>query len=231
MPGERDGQAGLALPPLAEVGDRDEPVLAVREAALVDDQARVDLARDDGLQDPVVAELDDVAERRRRQPEEQERRRLAARHGDAPGRRVLERAGLARDHERADAATERGAAAEQPVPVAGGRRRAEAELRELELGARRAPVQLLDVEQHRLDLERRGDEPVDERVERECVVRAGGEAEALSFTMRPKNQASSGLRSSSRVNGRTCSPWPSRSETVKSSSSASFASCSASPSS
>ena len=27
-PGQRDGQAGLALPPLAEVGDRDEAVLA-----------------------------------------------------------------------------------------------------------------------------------------------------------------------------------------------------------
>ncbi len=93
-----------------------------------------------------------------------------------------------------------------------------------------APVQLLDVEQHRLDLERRGDEPVHERMECERVVRAGSEAEA-QLHERPKNHFSSGFSSSSRVNGRTRSSWPSRSETVKSSSSVSFASCSASPSS
>ena len=114
--------------------------------------------------------------------------------------------------------------------VAGSRRRAEAELRQRPLCTGRPPIQLLDVEQHRLDLERRGNEAVHERVERERVVRARSEAEAESHE-RPKNQASSGLRSSSRVNGRTCSAWPSRSETVKSSSSVSFASCSASPSS
>ena len=63
-PGERDRQPGLAFPPLSEVGDRHEPVLAVREAALVDDQAGVHLACDDRVEDPVVAELDHVAERR-----------------------------------------------------------------------------------------------------------------------------------------------------------------------
>ena len=196
----------------------------------MDDQARVDLARDDRVEDPVVAQLDHVAERRRREAEEQERRRLAARDGDAPGRCLLQRARLARDHERADAVTERGAAPQQPIPVAGRRRGTEAQLRELELGAGRPPVQLLDVEQHRLDLERRGNEPVHERVERERVVRAGREAEG-QLHERPKNHFSSGLRSSSRVNGRTCSPCPSRSETVKSSSSVSFASWRQSPSS
>ena len=54
---------------------------------------------------------------------------------------------------------------------------------------------------------------------------------AEAATQRPKNQASSGFRHSSRVNGRRCSGWPSCSETVRSSSSAAFASSSASSSS
>ena len=41
---ERNGQAGVGLPPLAQVGDRHEPVLGVRESALVDDQAGIGLA-------------------------------------------------------------------------------------------------------------------------------------------------------------------------------------------
>ena len=196
----------------------------------MDDQAGVGSACGDRVENPVVAKLDDIAERRRREPEEQERRGLPARNCDAPRRSLLQRARLARDHERADTAAERSPAAQQPVPVAGGRRRPEAELRELELGTARAPVQLLDVEQHRLDLERRGNEPVHEGVERERVVRAGGEAKA-QLHERPKNHFSSGFRSSARVNGRTRSSWPSRSETVKSSSRVSFASSSASPSS
>ena len=205
-------------------------MLCVGEAALVDDQPGVHVSRDDRVQDPVVAKLDHVAECGRREPEQQEGSRLAPRHGDAAGRRFLERSDLARHHERPDAATQRRAAAEQPVAVAGCRGRPEAELGELELGARRAAVQLLDVEQHRLHLERRGHEPVHERVERERVVRARSETEAKCHE-RPKNQASNGFSNSSRVNGLTCSPWPSPSETVKSSSSVSFASWRQSPSS
>ncbi len=52
-----------------------------------------------------------------------------------------------------------------------------------------------------------------------------------SYCYRPKNQASSGFRHSSRVNGRRCSERPSASETVRSSSSAVFAASSASSSS
>ena len=230
-PGERDGQTGLALPPLAEVGDGHEPVVGVRETALVDDQAGIDLARGDRGEDSVVAQLDHVAERRCHKAEEQEGRRLAARDGDGPGRKLLQRACFARDHERADAVTERSAAPQQPVPIArGSSHRAEAQLRELELGVSCPLVQLLDVEQHGLDLERRGNEPVHQRMERERVVGARREAEGQRHE-RPKNHFSSGLSSSSRVNGLTSSPWPSPSETVKSSSSVSFAACNASPSS
>ena len=48
---------------------------------------------------------------------------------------------------------------------------------ELEATGAAVPVQLLDVEQHRLDLERRLHQAVHERVERERVVRARREAE------------------------------------------------------
>ena len=117
-PRQRNGQARLAFPPLAEVGDRHEAVLCVGEAALVDDQPGVHVSRDDRVQDPVVAKLDHVAECGRREPEQQEGSRLAPRHGDATGRRFLERSDLARHHERPDSATQRRAASEQPVAVA-----------------------------------------------------------------------------------------------------------------
>ncbi len=213
-----------------EIGDGDEAVLAVREAALVDDQARVDLAGDDRVEDPVVAKLDHVAERRRGEAQEQERRRLPAGHGDASGGDLLQRALLARDDERADAAAERGAAAQQPVPVAGRRRRAEAQLRQLELAVAARRFSSSMSSRTGSTSNGAGDEPVHERVERERVVRARREAEAEPH-VRPKNHFSSGFSSSSRVNGRTCSPCPSRSETVKSSSSVSFASWRQSPSS
>ena len=82
-PGERHGQAGLALPPLAEVGDPDEAVVGVGEAALVDDQPGVDLARLDRRQDLVVAQLHHLAVLAVGEPEEQERRRLPAGNRDA----------------------------------------------------------------------------------------------------------------------------------------------------
>ena len=100
--------------------------------------------------------------------------------------------------------TERGAAPQQPVLVAHAGEGPERELRQVELARVRPAVQLLDVEQHRLELERGGNQAVHERVERKRVVRARGEAEGKRHE-RPKNQASSGLRSSSRVNGLTCS--------------------------
>src|SRR5207244_2112668 len=49
---------------------------------------------------------------------------------------------------------------------------------QLELAGRRAPVQLFDVVEHGLDLERRIDKPVRERVERERVVGARRVSEA-----------------------------------------------------
>ena len=50
---ERQGQAGLLEPPLAEVDDLVQALVAVVELALVDDQAGVDLALGDGREDLV----------------------------------------------------------------------------------------------------------------------------------------------------------------------------------
>jgi hypothetical protein len=82
-PGERHRQSRLALPPLAEVGDLDEAVVGVGEAALVDDQPGVDLTRLDRAEDLVVAQLHHLAVLRVGEPEEQERRRLPAGDRDA----------------------------------------------------------------------------------------------------------------------------------------------------
>ena len=153
-------------------------MIRVGEPTLVDDQARVDVARDDSRKDLVVAQFDDVAERGRSETKKEERRRLATGHGDPTARCVGERHRLARDDERADAAPERRAAPQQAIAIARRGGGAEAQLRQLELRRRRAPVQLLDVVERGLDLERRVDKTVRERVEGERVVRAGRVAEA-----------------------------------------------------
>ena len=75
----------------------------------------------------------------------------------------------------------------------------------------------------------RRDPPVHEGIVGICAE-ADADEHAV-YCSRPKNQASSGFSSSSRVNGRRCSERPSDSDTVRSSSSAAFAWSSASPSS
>ena len=110
------------------------------------------------------------------QPQQQERRRLPARDRQTPGDRVSERDRLTRDDERPDTVTERGAAPEHRV-ARRRRHRADRELRQVEPSLGGRAVQLLDVEQHRPHAERRVDEAVHERVEREGVVRARREAE------------------------------------------------------
>ena len=94
------GMPGLRLPPGAEVGDLDESVVGVGEAALVDDQARVDLAGGDGIEDRVVAHLDGLAERRRGQAQEQVGGGVPARDRD-PARGRLLQASPARGRRRA----------------------------------------------------------------------------------------------------------------------------------
>ena len=92
----------------------------------------------------------------------------------------------------ADAMPERRAAAQQAIAVADGRKRADAQLGQVELARVRAAIQLLDVEQHRPDPERRVHEPVRQRVERERVVRARRVAER-QFTHRATSSTSRGV--------------------------------------
>ena len=103
---------------------------------------------------------------------------LQSRYGDRAGGRLLQADRLARYHQRPAAEAQRGAASQQAVAIADSCERAEAELGQLQLAALRAPVQLLDIQQYRLELERRLDQPMHERMEGEGVVRAGREAEA-----------------------------------------------------
>ena len=176
--GERHGQARLALPPLAQVRDPHEPVILVGEAALVDDQAGVDLAARDRVEDAVVAQLDDLAERGRGLREQQERGGVEAGNGDAAGRSVCERRGLAGDDERPHPVAERRACAQRAVAIAKPGERPDADLRQLELAGAGRAVQLLDVAQRRPHAQVGAHEPVHHGVERERVVGAGREPEA-----------------------------------------------------
>src|SRR5947207_5001569 len=74
-PREWNRKPGLLLPPLTEVRDRQQAVVAVREAALVDDQPGVHLPARDRSEDPVVAQFDDIGEAGRRESKQEERRR------------------------------------------------------------------------------------------------------------------------------------------------------------
>ena len=113
--GQRHRQAGLGLPPFAEVGNLHQAVLGVGEAALVDDQPGVDLAALDRAEDAVVAHLHHLAEIGRRQPQQPEGGGLAPGDGHPPAHRLGQRPRLTGDHQRADAVAERRAAAQQPV--------------------------------------------------------------------------------------------------------------------
>ena len=55
---EREGQAGLLVPPVAEVEELDEAVVGVGELAFVDDEAGVELAGEDGGDDLVEGDGD-----------------------------------------------------------------------------------------------------------------------------------------------------------------------------
>jgi hypothetical protein len=77
----------------------------------VDDQPGIDLARRDGVEDAVVAQLDDIAESRGSQAQQQVRRRIEAGNGDPASGCRGQRGRLARDDERSDAVTQRCAGA------------------------------------------------------------------------------------------------------------------------
>ena len=79
---ERQRQAGVALPPRAEVEHALEALLLPRQLALVDHDARGDIARGDGSHDRLEVELHRL-EGRQRQAGSEKSGGLRARHGDA----------------------------------------------------------------------------------------------------------------------------------------------------
>ena len=93
-------------------------MIGIREAAFVDDEARVHLAALDGAENAVVAQLDDLAQAGRRELQQPKRRRLSARDGHKAADGLCQRTQLARHHEWSDAMAQRGTAAQQPIPRA-----------------------------------------------------------------------------------------------------------------
>ena len=63
--GQRHRQIGVAFPPVAEINRLVQPVLGVGESALVNDEPRVHVTAAHGLQNAIVAHLDDLLELRR----------------------------------------------------------------------------------------------------------------------------------------------------------------------
>ena len=141
-------------------------------------------------------------------------------HGDLDAAQVILGHRLARDDDRPVARAHARTVREQQVLVLDERIRVERDRRHLEPAFERPLVQRLDVAQDVLELEAaRIDLALGEGPEHERVVgiRAVPEPD-LHLSPRPKNQRSSGPRSSLRVNGRMCSGRPSSSETRSSSS-------------
>ena len=175
---ERQGQAGLAEPPLAEIDDLLQPGGGVRELALVDEQARVRLPRRDLVHDLVERNLPE-REVPELQLQRQERRRHAPGHGDLDPAQVILAQLLARDDDRPVAGAHARAVRKQDVLVLHVRVRVERDRGHLEPALERPLVQRLDVLQHVLELEpARVDLARGEAPEHERVVRVGAMAEA-----------------------------------------------------
>src|ERR1700722_8684584 len=82
VPAQWEREAGVLEPPFAHVGDEEEALLAVRELALMNEQAHVDIAGEDGRVDRIEGQLD-RGELRLIQSEREIGRRERPRDGDA----------------------------------------------------------------------------------------------------------------------------------------------------
>jgi hypothetical protein len=156
-------------------------VFGVGEAALVDDQAGVDLARRDRRHDAVVADLDLLDALGCEQAQQQLGRGGPAGHGDPAPAQALRRAGGTvgpGDDQRAHAAAQRAAGAQHPPCAGEPAEGVVADLGDVELACERTLVERLDVVEHDLEAQRRRDAAVHQRVEDEAVVGARREAEA-----------------------------------------------------
>ena len=172
---ERNRQQRHVLPPLAQVGNRDQPGIAIGEARLVNDQPGIDLAVRDCGYDPIEAHLHGLRTRAERKLQQHERRRALSRNRDPLAREFAEewgRFGGARDQQRAAAAPDRAAGGENAIAIHQKRNRAVAHFGELELAARRRLVEFLDVGEMGAHLRRAVEQPVRQRGEDIGVVRA-----------------------------------------------------------
>ena len=93
-------------------------MILVGEAALVDDQPGVDLAARDRVEDAVVAQLDDLAERGRREREQQEGRRVEAGNAMRPAAASASDAASRATTSGPHAVAECGAGAQRAVAIA-----------------------------------------------------------------------------------------------------------------
>ena len=160
---ERDRRLHLALPHLAEIGELDETLVGVGEAALVDQDAAVDLAAQHRVLDEVEAHLDgaEVAE----EAEQEGGGGAGPGDGDAPARRPV----AGGDQQRPDAEAGGAARPQHRVAVADVAEAGDRDLRHLQ----HAPVQCLDVVERDLEAA----DVMDQVVEGEGVVGAGRDAE------------------------------------------------------
>ena len=166
---QRQRQAGLEQPPLAQVDDLLQALGLVRELALVDQQAGIGSAGLDLVED-LVERHRAIAELAHAHPQHEERGRQLARDGDLDIARVGEGHLLPRDHDRPVAGAHRGAVRQQHVALLHERIGGERDRGDLELAVDCPGVQRLDVAQDVLELEApridlaRGEAPEHERV-------------------------------------------------------------------
>ena len=234
---ERQREAGLEQPPLAEVDHLLQALGLVGELTLVDQQPGVGLARLDRVED-LVERDDAVPEVAQDHPQDEERGRHLPGHGDLDLAQLVLRHRLPRDDDRPVARAHARPVREQRVALLHERVRVQRDRRHLEPALERPLVQRLDVAEHVLELEAaRVDAILGQGPEHEGIVGVGAVAEADQHRggrlaavayRRPKNQRSSGLSTSARLNGWRRDCCPSCSETRRSSSRVSLAASSAS---
>ena len=149
---ERQRQAGLQQPPLAEVEHLLQPLVGIRQLTLVDDEADVGVARLHLVEDLVERHLP-VTEVADRHAEHEERRRHASGHRDLEVGEVVQRERLARNDDGAVAGAHARAVRQEDVAVLNEGVGVKGDRRRLQAPFERPLVQRLDVAEHMLELE------------------------------------------------------------------------------
>ena len=147
---ERNGKRGRVFPPLAEVGYGDQVRVAIGEARFVNDQARVDLAGDDRVNDAVEAHDLRLGSAPERELQEQKCGGTFPRNRDRAVCETRKEFGYAArpgDHERTATAPECPARSQQAISAGEKRHGAITNLDQVVGALGRAGVEFVDVEQ------------------------------------------------------------------------------------